>query len=62
MIHFTLTLVLDKKQNTNFSQITCFKESKNMAVEKNFRLMINFSKKQVFQLSQGIKNIYRSKL
>ena len=25
----------DKKSNTNFFQITCFKESKNMVVENN---------------------------
>ena len=35
----------DKKQNTELFQIPCFKESKNMAVEKNLRVTIKFYKK-----------------
>ena len=35
----------DKKQNTDFFQITCFAENKNMAVEKNLRVATNFYKK-----------------
>ena len=58
------TVIVKKKINTDFFQITCFKESKNMAVEKNLRKTIGFYKKlpNVFRLSHGMKNIYRSKL
>ena len=35
----------DKKQNTDFFQITCFKANKNMLVKKNLRGAINFYKK-----------------
>ena len=35
----------DKKSSMDFSRITCFKESKNMAVEWIFKLTINFYKK-----------------
>ena len=52
----------DEKQNMDFFQMTCFKESKNMGVEKNLRVTINFYQKYAFQLSYGIKTIYRSKL
>ena len=43
----TVALILhcysgDKKQNKDFFQVTCFKESKNMTAEKNVRGAINF--------------------
>ena len=41
----------DNKQNTDFLQITCFKECKNTTVE-------TFEKHYVLQLSHGMKNIY----
>ena len=46
-VHFrTFVLALHcysgDKINTDFFQITCFKESKIMAVEKNSRITINF--------------------
>ena len=46
----TLVLTLhcysgNKKQNTDLFQITCFKEGKNMVVEKNLKVPIKFYKK-----------------
>ena len=35
----------DKKSSMDFFRITCFKESKNLAVERNFKVTINFYKK-----------------
>ena len=47
--NFGISIVETKKQHTDFFQTTCFKEtkeSKNMVVEKNFSVAINFYKKQ----------------
>ena len=50
----------DKKQNTGFFQMTCFKECKNMAAEIKLRANDRpFIINNVLQLSHGIKNIYR---
>ena len=48
--------------HTDFFQITCFKESKKMAVENSLGIMIKFYDNDVFQLSHGMKSICRSKL
>ena len=40
----------DKKWNTEFFLIACFKENKNMAIEKNRRITINFYKKQCLRV------------
>ena len=40
-----LMLSIKEEKNTDFLQITWFKESKNMAVEKKLRLTIKFYKK-----------------
>ena len=58
-VHFgTLVLALhcysgDKIQNTDFFQITCFKENKNMMVEQNLSITINTD----FQLSWNKKHL-----
>ena len=46
----------------DFFQVTCFKESRNMTIEKNLRITINLYKKLCLQLSHQIENICRSKL
>ena len=56
IISFTVPLML------NFFQNTCFKEHNNIAVQPNLWVIINLYKKNVFQLSHGIKNIHRTKL
>ena len=48
--------------HTDFFQITCFKESKKMAVKNSLGIMIKFYDNDVFQLSHGMKSICRSKL
>ena len=39
-------------------QITCFKESKNMAIEEASGYQLTVIKNNVFLLSYGIKDIY----
>ena len=51
----------DNAYNTDFLQNTCFKEINDMAVKQTNKLQ-TFMKKDIFQLSYGIKNIHRSKL
>ena len=56
-------LVLWKsKKKADFFQITYFKESKNMAIEKNLRIMITIYRKQHPSVITGNKKIYRSNL
>ena len=47
-----------KKKKVDFFQITCFKESKNMAIEKNLRIMITIYRKQYPSVITGNKKIY----
>ena len=42
--HGTVILKI-KKSSMDFFRITCFKESKNLEVERNFKVTINFYKK-----------------
>ena len=45
-----------KKWNTDFFQITYFKESKKVAVEENLRIMINVYKIQCLPVITSNKN------
>ena len=51
----------DKKLKRNFFQIICFNERKNMAVEENLRVTINFYNKRLPVTTRN-KNIYQRKL
>ena len=42
------TVIFEITESTDFFQKTCFKESNNMAVEKNIKVTINFYKKECF--------------
>ena len=49
------------KKNSDFFQMTCFKEDRNMAVEKNLRVTINFYKK-CLPFINGLRNSHQRKL
>ena len=49
----------DKKSSMDFFRITCFKENKNMAVERIFKLTINFYKKFTWNKKYLFKQIVR---
>ena len=51
-------VILEKTQNTDFFQNTCFKENNNMAAEKFSKSRQAPRKNNVFQLSHGIRNIH----
>ena len=55
-LYFNLGISIVEIKNTNLLQITCFKEHKNMTVEKNLSVTINFYKKHCLLVVTWNKN------